>query len=104
VRTQGSNHGYAIIPGDHDGRADRYGVSDLWALRYRRGQINDRRVAPSTRAALDSFVNGDSIVGTNVVVWYAGHFSHVPGEARAGDDEHDRGHIVGPTLQPFRWS
>jgi hypothetical protein len=104
VRTQGSNHGYAIIPGDHDGRADRYGVGDLWALRYRRGQIDDRRVAPSTRAALDSFVNGDSIVGTNVVVWYAGHFSHVPGEARAGDDEHDRGHIVGPTLQPFRWS
>jgi hypothetical protein len=75
----------------------------VWALRYRRRQIDDARVATSMRAAIDSFVNGESIVGTNVV-WYAGHFSHVPGEVQAGADEHHRGHIVGPTLRPFRWT
>jgi hypothetical protein len=78
-----------------------FGVGDMWALRYRRRQIDDARVATSTRAAIDSFISGESIVGTNVVVSYAGHFSHVPGEARAADDG---GHIVGPTLRPFRWS
>jgi hypothetical protein len=55
-------------------------------------------VATSTRANLDAFVNGESIVGTNVVVWYAGHFTHAP------DDHHDDDpHIVGPTLRPDRW-
>ena len=78
VRTQGSNEGYVIVPGAHDGEADNYGVGDFWALRYRPGQIDDGAVATSTRANLDAFVNGESIVGTNVVVWYAGHFSHEP--------------------------
>jgi hypothetical protein len=99
VRTQGSNEGYVIVPGAHDGEADNYGVGDLWALRYRSGQIDDGAVATSTRANLDAFVNGESIVGTNVVVWYAGHFSHEP-------DDHDHAggsHIVGPTLRPDRW-
>lgn len=101
VRTQGSNAGYVIVPGAHDGEADSYGVGDFWALRHRPGQIDDGSVATSTRANLDAFVNGESIVGTNVVVWYAGHFSHAP----AGDHDHDHGgsHIVGPTLRPDRW-
>src|ERR671913_1535931 len=46
-----------------------------WALRYRSTQLDDSAVATSTRAQLDSFVNGESNFGTNVVVWYAGHFT-----------------------------
>jgi hypothetical protein len=52
-----------------------------------------------TQTHLDQFVNGESIDGTDVVVWYAGHFRH---------DEHapspHQGHIVGPELRPVRWS
>ena len=57
-------------------------------------------MATSTRAHLDAFVNHESIVGTNVVVWYVGHFSH-----ETGHDHHAAGggHIVGPTLEPDRW-
>jgi hypothetical protein len=99
VRTQGSNAGYVITPGAHDGEADAYGVGDFWALRYRSGQIDDGAVATSTRAHLDAFVNGESIVGTNVVVWYAGHFTHEVGH----DHAEGGGHIVGPTLKPDRW-
>ncbi len=106
VRTQGSSEGYVIVPGAHDGEADNYGVGDFWALRYRQGQIDDGSVATSTRANLDAFVNGESIVSTNVVVWYAGHFSHEPDDHHDHDHDHDHaggGHIVGPTLRPDRW-
>ena len=95
-----------IVPGAHDGEADNYGVGDFWALRHRPGQIDDGAVATSTRANLDAFVNGESIVGTNVVVWYAGHFSHEPDDHHDHDHDHDHaggGHIVGPTLRPDRW-
>jgi hypothetical protein len=100
VRTQGSNAGYVITPGHHDGEADGYGVGDFWALRHRANQIDDGAVATSTRAHIDSFVNGESIVGANVVVWYVGHFTHVTGETHHAADG---GHIVGPTLRPDRW-
>jgi hypothetical protein len=100
VRNRGSGEGYVIVPGANDGEADSYGVGDFWALRHRPGQIDDGSIATSTRAHLDGFVNGQSIVGTNVVVWYAAHFSH--------DVAHDHGggggsHILGPTLVPDRW-
>ena len=100
VRNQGTNEGYILVPGTHDGEADSYGVGDFWALRYRSGQLDDSAVATDTRAHIDSFVNHESIVGTNVVVWYAAHFSH---DAAHEHDPHGDSHIVGPTLRPDRW-
>jgi len=103
VRNRGSGEGYVITPGDEDGEADAFGVGDFWALRRRAGQFDDGQGFTTdreeARAHIDRFVNGDPIVGTDVVVWYAAHFSHdVLGETA---DEH--GHIVGPTLSPDRW-
>jgi Cu2+-containing amine oxidase len=85
------------------GAADAYGVADLWFLRYHPDELEDGVVVGGTPAQtqthLDQFVNGESIDGTDVVVWYAGHFRH---------DEHapspHQGHIVGPELRPVRWS
>lgn len=99
VKNQGSGEGYVIVPGADDGEADSYGIGDFWALRHRSGQIDDSAIAGDTRAHIDGFVNGDSIVGTNVVVWYVGHFSHDV----AHDDAAGGVHIVGPTLVPDRW-
>ena len=99
MRNRGSGDGYVIVPGSEDGEADSYGVGDFWALRRRSGQIDDRTVASDTRAHLDAFVNGDAIVGTNVVVWYAAHFEHDVAGPHADED----GHIVGPTLRPNSW-
>jgi hypothetical protein len=98
-----SERGYRIIPGAADGTADAYGVADLWFLRYYGNELEDGVTvvggSPSqTQAKLDQFVNGESIDGTDVVVWYAGHFRH---------DEHapapHQGHIVGPELRPVGW-
>ena len=103
VRSRASGEGYLIVPGSRDGRADAFGVGDFWALRFRRGQIDDGQGfttdPAAARAQIDRFVNSESIVGTEVVVWYAGHFSHdVRREHGRG-----RGHVVGPTLRPERW-
>ena len=103
VRNRASGQGYLIKPGAGDGRADAFGVGDFWALRHRGGQLDDGQGFTTdpgaARAHLDRFVNGEPIVGTNVVVWYAAHFSHdLQGEH---GDEH--GHVVGPTLSPERW-
>jgi hypothetical protein len=98
-----SERGYRIIPGAADGTADAYGVADLWFLRYYGNELEDGVTvvggSPSqTQTHLDQFVNGESIDGTDVVVWYAGHFRH---------DEHaptpHQGHIVGPELRPVSW-
>ncbi len=99
VRNLETDDGYILVPGAEDGESDSYGIGDFWALRYRPHQLDDSAVATSTRARLNSFVNGESIVGTNAVVWYAAHFTHDPThEHVAGSD-----HIVGPTLEPYHW-
>ena len=64
------------------------------------GNCDARSEQFSTRAHLDAFAGGESIVGANVVLWYVGHFTH-----ETGHDHHAAGggHIVGPTLKPDRW-
>jgi Cu2+-containing amine oxidase len=98
VKNRGSGEGYTLVPGANDGEADAYGVGDFWALRRRPGQIDDYPI-DDTRARIDRFVNRESIVGTDVVVWYVGHFSHDVAHDHSGGG----GHIVGPTLRPDRW-
>ena len=103
VRNLNSNAAYEIIPGSTDGVADaEFGVGDLWAVRYRSKElddgVNDTTGTPAQlMAQLDKFVTGESIADADVVVWYAGHFTH---------DFHDNavGHIIGPTLKPSNWT
>jgi hypothetical protein len=103
VSDRSSGASYIITPGAHDGHADAFGVGDFWALRFRGAQIDDGQGFTTdlqdARAHIDRFNNRESIVGTNVVVWYAGHFAHDTQD----DHAHTNGHIVGPTLTPHRW-
>ncbi|GAC1543117.1 MAG: hypothetical protein NVS3B16_08980 [Vulcanimicrobiaceae bacterium] len=101
VRNKGTFRGYTLTPGGHDGVADAYGEGDLWVLRYHGNELDDGQgftTNPAlSRAGLDKFVNGESVDGQDVVLWYAGHFKH---------DESNPdplGHVVGPELRPFNW-
>ncbi|MEJ3750586.1 hypothetical protein WEI85_45930 [Actinomycetes bacterium KLBMP 9797] len=104
VVDKSSGRGYHIAPGLLDGTADGYGVADLWYLRYHGDEIDDGvsivgGSPAETQAKLDQFVNGERIDGTDIVVWYAGHFLH--------DEEAPhphQGHIVGPALRPINWA
>jgi hypothetical protein len=106
VENVSSGEGYEIIPGPSDGVAATapdapFGRGDLWFLRYRGTEIDDGVVAvgPPYEAGLDAWVNGESILGKDVVVWYGAHFTH--------DVQHEapgaHGHIVGPDLVPVKW-
>ena len=101
VRNKGTFRGYTLVPGGHDGTADAYGVGDLWVLRYHGNETDDGQgftTNPAlSRANIDKFVNGESVEGQDVVLWYVGHFMH--------DETHPdpAGHVVGPDLRPFNW-
>lgn len=96
-----TGRGYVIYPGANDGHHDNgFGTGDVWALRYRASEDHDPRQFADDSAHIDDFVNGESIIDTDVVVWYAGHAHH--------DQHHDdltgeHGHVVGPILTPHQW-
>ncbi|MDQ6733369.1 MAG: hypothetical protein M3Z35_04505 [Nitrospirota bacterium] len=101
VRNKGTFRGYTLTPGQKDGAADGYGVGDLWVLRYHGNEIDDGQGFTTnpglSRANIDKFVDGESIDGQDVVLWYAGHFMHDESNPAPG------GHVVGPELRPFNW-
>lgn len=101
-----SGEAYDIIPGAEDGVSTAmpdspFGRGDLWFLRYRASEIDDGSVAigPPYEAGLDAWLTGERIDDNDVVVWYAGHFSHDTTHQEPGHF----GHVVGPTLQLVKW-
>ena len=100
VSNVATGEGYVLVPGVGDGTADAYGVGDAWVLRYRGSEIDDGQgftTDPAlSRANLDKFrTPAEGVTGTDVVLWYAGHFRH--------DQAHAAGHRVGPELHPTNW-
>jgi len=97
----GAGQGYEIVPGPNDSTAEGswYGKGDLWALRYRPNQIDDHPTS-GTAAELDRFVNREPLLHQDVVIWYAGHFTHDVRQHGAAEPDH----IVGPDLVPYRWT
>jgi hypothetical protein len=97
-----TGEGYALIPGKQDGKADSFGVGDVWILRYRPNEIDDGQgftTDPAeARANLDKFLNRELIDRRDVVIWYAAHFTH-----DLASEEEEHGHILGPELKPLRW-
>jgi hypothetical protein len=106
VENTSTGEAYDIIPGPNDGMAATmpdapFGRGDVWILRYHGDQIDDGSIAtgPPYEAGLDSWVNGESINGSDVVIWYGAHFTHDV----AHDHPGEFGHIVGPDLKRVRW-
>jgi hypothetical protein len=100
VRNTISGEVYTIVPGVHDGSPTPFGVGDLWVLRYHPGEIDDGQgftTDPNlSRAHLERFMSPpESVVDTDVVVWYAGHYVHDAGI--------EVGNRVGPDLIPTGW-
>jgi hypothetical protein len=91
---------YILEPGSNDGVADSFGVGDFWAVRYKGASEIDDGVGFTTdlnlaKAHIDNFVNGESLDGKDIVIWYGAHFTH--------DVHVNVGHIVGPTLRCGKW-
>ena len=100
VRQSDSEHGYEIVPGAHDGTYDQYGAGDVWFLNYRGTEIDDgvgfTTVEAQSRVRIDNWVDGESLIRKDIVVWYAGHFLH---DHDTNPDAH--GQLLGPDLMPI---
>ena len=100
VRNLHSGEAYTIVPGAHDGVSTPYGVGDLFVLRYHGGELDDGQgftTDPNlSRAHIDKFMSPpESVVDTDVVIWYTAHYVHDAGV--------EVGNRVGPDLVPSGW-
>jgi primary-amine oxidase len=79
----GHYRSYQLFPGGNGAyrgeRDDRFSQSDMWVTRNRASEfpyssLDKRR----TEKALPDYLNGESVSGTDVVVWYMLSFQHEP--------------------------
>lgn len=103
VSNRQTGDGYLVLPGSNDSSSNDqsdapFGRGDVWVVRFRPDEIDDGVVAigPPYEAGIDQFVNFEGVDGQDVVVWYAGHFTH---DESSGEEV---SHIVGPDLIPTR--
>jgi hypothetical protein len=106
VDNTATGEAYDVVPGPEDGEAASspdwpFPKGDVWIVRYHGGEIDDGSVAwgPPYEAGVDGWVNGESVLDQDVVLWYGAHFSHDIGAEPPGHF----GEWVGPDLVPVSW-
>lgn len=118
IQNASGNEAYELVPGALDGPADAFAVSDFWVLRYKeviggtalQNEIDDgfnQTTSSNAFIQINPFVNGESIVGQDIVVWYGGHFVHNDGanllDPNRSPEVLSGSHVIGPDLRPVRW-
>jgi len=115
IQNANGDEAYIITPGSNDGAVadrsgnlfDEFGAGDFWLLRFQGtasnpGELDD----PNTSAAanLAPWVNGESLSGQDIVIWYAAHQYRVDDTSLNQRSNVISGvHVVGPTIRPVRW-
>ncbi len=107
IQNSGSLASCTLIPGPRDGNYDKYGKGDVWVLLNKDSggcgtplncQLDDGTClnCSPTQINIDPFVNGESVMNADIVIWYGAHFNHHDGasgpETLIGD------HVVGPDI------
>lgn len=110
VQNASGDEAVALVPNLTDGVADTFAAGDLWVLRFQGtadlpGEIDD----PGTteQINIDPWVNGESVDGQNVVVWYGATFAHNDGADRLNPSRSPEiltgSHVIGPDIRLIRW-
>lgn len=92
---------WLLTPQPDEDLADAYSGPDAYFLAYDPGEVDDSGRdwrTWGTRAALADFVDGESLVGTDTVMWYSAHFLHDD-----TDPDQRADHTVRFRLQPESW-
>lgn len=94
VRDNASGRSVEIQPGPHDAvGGDPFGGPDVWALLYKGAEADDGGAtggANGDAQHITPFVNGESIAGRDVVLWYRVGHRHAGGASCT---------MVGPSLR-----
>lgn len=114
VQNSNGDEAYSIVPSLSDGVADDFSGGDFWILKYHSGvdgepdELDDQN-GDEKKAVFAPWLNNESLVNQDVVVWYAAHFNHNHDGETTLNPDHKSGtaisgsHVVGPTLRPARW-
>ncbi|MGI8638722.1 MAG: hypothetical protein ACR2MG_02050 [Pyrinomonadaceae bacterium] len=123
IQNSTGDEAYLLVPNLTDGVADNFGRSDFWVLQYKnvpggtnlQNEIDDGYNLTGGNCTqndgscinINKFINGESVVNRDVVVWYGAHFIHLDGENRISPDRSGEvltgDHVVGPDIRPVRW-
>ncbi|MGI8786186.1 MAG: hypothetical protein ACR2HG_00305 [Pyrinomonadaceae bacterium] len=120
IQNSTSDEAYEIVPNISDGQAyftypetgnvSTYGAGDFWLLKYQGtadspSELDDPN--SNTEINLAPWINGESLVDQDIVVWYGAHFVHADGADLLNPDRSgnilNNSHVVGPDLRPVRW-
>jgi len=123
IQNSTGDEAYMLVPNLSDGTVDEFGRNDFWVLRYKnvpggsflQNEIDDGWLSvggnctPTGGSCINitKFVNDESVVDQDLVVWYGAHFVHSDGANRL--DPNRTGlvltgsHVVGPDIRPVRW-
>ena len=115
IQNANGNEAYSITPNLTDSTVtdangvltDTFGKGDFWLLRFQGtaanpGELDD----PNTDAAINlaPWLNGESLVGQDVVIWYGAHQTRVDDASLRLSGQIISGvHVIGPDLRPIRW-
>ena len=117
IQNSAGDEAYQLVPGTNDGTVlnatgdlvDAFGLGDFWVMQFKgtAASPNELDDPGSTAAAnLTPFLNGESVLNQDVVVWYAGHQvrqDDLSRNASRSPEVITGAHIVGPVLRPVRW-
>lgn len=123
VKNNSTNNSYLIFPNPNDGQAGvypDYGRGDMWILKYKESSPGvptelddptDTRSGAGSQANIDAWLNNESLLKQDIVVWYAGHYYHSDGgngieHLKPGSFDMNilsGTHVQGPDLIPFKW-
>lgn len=117
IQNATGDEAYQLIPGNNDGRVtddlgnliDPYGGGDFWIMTFKGtaaspAELDDSDGPLYPAAYLTPWVNNESTVDSDIVVWYAGHQVRQDDSSRPGSPQVLAGaHVMGPTLRPVLW-
>jgi hypothetical protein len=105
-----------LTPNVSDGVADAFGINDLFVLKYKNtgggpvaDEIDDGLMCCGVPAdfQINPWLNGESLLDQDVVVWYGAHFIHSDQNNLLNPDRSgfviSGSHVVGPDIRPVRW-
>lgn len=112
IQNSGGDEAYLLTPGLSDGETNDFGAGDFWLLKYHAGadgepdEIDDPN-GDEKKVNFAPWLNNESLVNQDVVVWYAAHFTHASHEELLNPEHRSAvltgSHVVGPDLRPVRW-
>lgn len=98
---------YMITPQTKDGTAfgDGFGKGDFWVLRYKNfpTEVDDGSVYTGEAANIDAFLNSESVINQDIVIWYSSHVTRSDDTSLAGSNILTGQYVVGPDIRPVRW-